>query len=218
MLAGSANPHKLVEIREILSGQGVEVVGPGVLPSPVRVVEDGRTFEENARLKALAFARAAAALPAEERPGWVVCDDSGLCVNALDGAPGVRSARFAGAGASDRKNNLLLLEKLEAVKPEDRGAVFVSTVACAAVPEPGVEPQVLFVTRGECRGRILDAPRGEAGFGYDPLFLLPELGKTYAELDAEEKNAISHRARALERFSERFGRLAGVPPRAGSGS
>jgi len=209
VLAGSANPHKLTEIRDILSGYGVEVAGPGILPSPVRVVEDGETFEDNARLKALGFARAAAGLSGETRPAWVVCDDSGLCVDALGGAPGVRSARFAGPGATDRKNNLLLLERLSGVKPADRGAMFVSTVACAAVPAAdqaleGEEPRVLFVTRGECRGRILETPRGEGGFGYDPLFFFPELGKTYAELDAGEKNRISHRARALERFAVQF--------------
>src|SRR5262245_37305728 len=112
LLIGTANRHKLAEIRRILAGLPLQVVGAEALPAPVDAPETGDTFEENARSKALAFARAAAALPAGRRPRWVVSDDSGLCVEALGGAPGVRSARYAGDGHSDERNNAKLLREL----------------------------------------------------------------------------------------------------------
>ncbi|MBX6378844.1 MAG: non-canonical purine NTP pyrophosphatase, partial [Clostridia bacterium] len=136
-----------------------------------------------------AKARAAAActgLPA-------LADDSGLCVDALGGAPGVRSARFAGEGASDEENNRLLLAQLTGLPAERRTATFRCAVAWVV---PGPEPREC-VRVGVCRGIVLEAPRGTGGFGYDPLFLVPEAGKTFAEMTLAEKEGVSHRGRAL---------------------
>jgi XTP/dITP diphosphohydrolase len=204
LLVGTANRHKLAEIEKILHGLPVRVLGAGALPGPVDVEETGDTFEENARLKALAFARAAAAFPPSARPRWVVSDDSGLCVDALGGAPGVRSARYAGAGHSDALNNEKLLRELAAVPLGRRGAAFVCAIACARVPAAGEEPEILFGTRGECRGTIGHGVRGSGGFGYDPLFIVEGGTRTYAELRDDEKNEISHRGRALRKFAELF--------------
>jgi XTP/dITP diphosphohydrolase len=209
LLVGTGNAHKLAEIQAILADLPLEVRGAEHLPAPVEVVESGETFEENARLKALAFARAAAGLPQEERPRWVIADDSGLCVDALGGEPGVRSARYAGGKGSSLENNRKLLGALQGLEPGNRTARFVCVIACAEPAEGGGEPGILFEARGECAGRIAEAPRGHGGFGYDPLFLIPERGLTYAELGEEEKNRLSHRGRALARFRERLaGRLA----------
>src|SRR5262249_22051489 len=125
--------------------------------------------------------------------GLVLADDTGLEVDALGGAPGVRSARFAGPGASYAQNRAKLLEDLRSVPEAKRTARFRCVIAIA---RPG---EVVAKFDGTVEGRILDAPRGESGFGYDPLFLVPELGRTLAELDADEKNHVSHRARALQR-------------------
>ena len=183
----------------------VEFRGAEVLSEDFIIKEDGDTFGVNARSKALGFARAASALSGKKRPRWVVSDDSGLEVEALSGAPGVRSARYAAdsgheprAGESrDEANNRLLLEALAGVEVPDRGAVFVCAVACAEVPPPGAEPKIILEVRGECPGTILEAPRGNRGFGYDPLFYLPEQSQSFAELTRAEKNRISHRGRAF---------------------
>jgi XTP/dITP diphosphohydrolase len=204
LLVGTANPHKLAEIDAILAGLPVRVVGAAVLPRPVAIEETGATFEENARLKAVAFARAACAIAGADRPRWVISDDSGLCVDAIGGAPGVLSARYAGPQHDDGANNRKLLEALAGVPTERRGAAFVCAIACVEVPAGDREPKILFEARGECRGVIAEAPRGTGGFGYDPLFVIPGTGKTYAELSEEEKNRISHRGRALKRFAELF--------------
>jgi len=198
ILAGTANRHKLAEIAELVSDLPVEVLGADALGVPVAVAENGATFEENARLKAFAYARAAARSPGGRRPRWVISDDSGLSVEALGGAPGVRSARYAGPGASDADNNRKLLAALADVPPHRRRAVFVSALACAEVSDgPRREPRLLFEVRGECCGLVIDQPRGARGFGYDPLFFVPEIGKTYAEMDGSEKNRLSHRGRAF---------------------
>ncbi len=217
LLAGTLNRHKLAEIAALLGSLPVRVLGAEALGRPAEAPETGSTFEENARQKALHFARAAAAVPLPRRPRWVISDDSGLCVDALEGAPGVRSARYAGGGRSDPRNNAKLLAALAGVPPERRGAAFVCAIACASVPAAGERPEILFDARGECRGRIAEAPRGGGGFGYDPLFLLPELGRTYAELGEDEKNRISHRGRALARFAERFCSVLGAATALGSG-
>ena len=150
------------------------------------VEETGVTFEENAFLKADSGCK--------ESGMPCIADDSGLAVDALDGAPGVYSARYAGEHGNDEKNNELLLENLSDVPADKRTARFVSTVCCCF-------PDGRHMTvRGECEGKIAFEPKGEGGFGYDPVFYLPELKKTYAELAPEEKNAISHRARALQAF------------------
>ncbi len=159
------------------------------------IPEDGATFEENAAIKA--------SVPAS-KGYWGIADDSGLCVDALDGAPGVFSARFAAMNGfsigmdADANNNALLLEKLRDVPHEKRGAKFVCAIAvCPPLGNGGV-----FTVRGECAGIILEKPRGADGFGYDPLFFHEESGKTFAELGAGRKNEISHRAMALKALAE----------------
>ena len=185
----SNNKHKIEEIRAMLAeiyGGALEVKSLSEIGFSGDITEDGETFEENAAIKA----RAAAAL------GYIaIADDSGLCVDALNGAPGVYSARFAGEPCDDRKNNDKLLELLSDIPESRRGAKFVSVICC-------VTPDGQTVTaRGECPGRILFSRRGTGGCGYDPLFFC-ELGKTFAELTPAEKNRISHRARAMANFAE----------------
>lgn len=172
------------------------------------IVEDGASFEENAWIKA--------ATPAAM--GYIgIADDSGLTVDALRGAPGIYSARYAGEGANDAANNQKLLAEMECVPDADRGAAFVSVVACVLPKEyEGMIPAELrttkedvcgFTVRGECRGRVLREARGCDGFGYDPLFYVEEKGMTFAQLTSEEKNAISHRGVAMREFLRVFLRM-----------
>ena len=184
LVLASKNAHKLVEMRDILSQLGVEVVLESEVGVDVDVEETGATFEENAFLKARAVMEASG-LPA-------VADDSGLCVDALNGAPGVYSARYGGEGLDDAGRYRLLLENMRGQMP--RTAQFVSAITCC-FPNGDV-----LTARGECPGTIAYAPMGEGGFGYDPVFFVPTLKKTFAQLTAEEKNAISHRGKALEAF------------------
>lgn len=183
------NPGKLAEMKEILSGLGVEVLSPAEAGVEVDVEETGTTFTENAMLKAKAIC-AAAGLPA-------IADDSGLCVDALNGGPGVYSARYGGEGLDDRKRCLLLLRNLRG--QGTRAAHFSCAVACAF---PNGDT---LTAEGRCDGAIAFAPIGDGGFGYDPVFLVPERGKTFGQLSAEEKSAISHRGKALAAFSEELG-------------
>ena len=189
ILLSSGNEHKIGEIRAILRreiGEGVELLSLKDVGFTGEVEETGQTFEENALIKARAGAKT----------GYIcIADDSGLAVDALGGAPGVYSARYAGEPADNRKNNEKLLNELRGVPEEKRGAAFVSTVALV-FPKEGTE----FTVRGECRGRILGEYRGTAGFGYDPLFYYEPAGRTFAQLSAEEKNRVSHRARSMEKF------------------
>ena len=175
-------------MQAILSAQGIEVVLESQVGIDVDVEETGTTFEENAFLKAHAVMEASG-LPA-------VADDSGLCVDALNGAPGVYSARYGGPGLDDVGRYRLLLENMRGQL--DRRCRFVSAICCCFPNGDRVE------ARGECPGTLAYAPRGSDGFGYDPIFFLPERKKTFAELTAEEKNAISHRGRALEAFGEKL--------------
>ena len=186
MVLASKNPKKLEEMAVILSQLGIEVVLESDVGVDVEVEETGTTFEENAALKAFAVMEAAG-LPA-------IADDSGLCVDALGGGPGVYSARYGGEGLTDADRYRLVLEGLQGQL--DRGAKFVSGICCAFPGGDRVE------ARGECPGVIGYAPQGENGFGYDPIFFLPEKKKTFAQLTGEEKNAISHRGKALEKFKE----------------
>jgi len=196
LLLASNNPKKLAELERILAGLGITFVLPrdaGGLPD---VVEDAPSFAGNAAKKAAAAARA--------KGLWALADDSGLLVDALDGAPGVLSARFAGVHGDDAANNALLLRKLEGVPPERRGARFVCALALAR-PDGSIALQV----QGTARGRILERPRGTRDFGYDPLFLFTEPGfaqseKGFAELEPEEKAEVSHRGRALREFARRL--------------
>jgi XTP/dITP diphosphohydrolase len=172
----------LLEQCELTEGLTLLTLKDWLEPLP-EVEETGATFAENARLKAVALARATG-LPA-------LADDSGLCVDALGGEPGLHSARWAGPSATDADRNALLLERLAGVPAEERTGYYACVVSLAS-PDGGSVEAV-----GTCGGVILDAPRGADGFGYDPLFFVPELECTMAELTEEEKNRISHRARAL---------------------
>lgn len=183
IVLATTNRDKVREIKAILGGAGVELVSLGAFPDVRAAEEHGTTLEENARLKAVSV-RDQTGLPA-------LADDSGLEVDALGGLPGVRSARFAGEQAGYAENNRRLRTVLRGLPPEDRTARFVC-VACLA--HAGGE---VFYARGELEGVIIEEPRGSAGFGYDPLFLVPEYGRTLAELEPEEKNRISHRSRAM---------------------
>jgi XTP/dITP diphosphohydrolase len=190
LVAATRNPNKFAEVAAILEDTGMRVLALDEFPEAPDVEEDGETFEENASKKAEAATHATGRA--------AIADDSGLCVDALGGAPGVRSARYAGEEADHAANNAKLLRALEGVPDGERTARFACVIALAS---PGRET-VLF--RGECRGRITREPRGGGGFGYDPLFYSPELGRTFAEAPPEEKNRVSHRARALAALRSRL--------------
>lgn len=189
VILASKNQHKLTELSAILSQLGFEIALESECGLDIDVEETGTTFEENSFLKADAVMKASG-LP-------VLADDSGLMVDALDGAPGVYSARY-GHKASDKERTAYLLENMKDVPEERRGAKFVCVITCLFPDGRKI------VARGECPGVIARAPHGENGFGYDPVFYLPELGMTYAELPSEQKNAISHRARALQDFCRKY--------------
>ena len=189
VILASQNQHKLVELSAILSQLGFEIALESEYGLDIEVEETGTTFEENSLLKAEAVMKASG-LP-------VLADDSGLMVDALHGAPGVYSARY-GHKASDKERTAYLLENMKDVPEERRGAKFVCVITCLFPDGRKI------VARGECPGVIARAPHGENGFGYDPVFYLPELGMTYAELPSEQKNAISHRARALQDFCRKY--------------
>ncbi len=182
LLLATNNKGKVREYKSLLEGLDLELVTPAEAGISGEIEETGSSLEENARLKAVISA-ARSGLPA-------LADDSGLEVDALGGEPGVRSARYAGEGASDTDRVLFLLSKLENVPDDKRSARFRCVIALAT-PKGEVE-----YCSGECRGVITREPRGGKGFGYDPVFFIPEMGKTMAELSFEEKNGISHRARA----------------------
>jgi XTP/dITP diphosphohydrolase len=183
LLIASGNPGKLLEIQALLIGMPFELVYPSELGIALSVVEDGSTYAENAALKALAFTSASGLIS--------LADDSGLEVEVLGGLPGLHSARFSPLpGASDADRRAYLLEQLEKF-PRPWEAKFKCTVAIAS---PGGE---IHYSEGECAGEIIPAERGSGGFGYDPIFLIRESRKTMAELSMEEKNRLSHRARAI---------------------
>ena len=185
LVLASRNKNKLRELGTILQGLGLEVALESELGFDVEVEETGATFEENSLLKAQAVL-AATGLPA-------IADDSGLMVDALGGAPGVYSARY-GHKLSDSERVQYLLGNMKDVPDGARGAKFVCVITCLWPDGRKI------AARGECRGEILRAPRGQNGFGYDPVFWLPQYGRTFAELPEEEKNAISHRGNALREF------------------
>lgn len=192
IVLASSNHHKLSEIQAILSDFDFELqtmadAGYG----DEEIVEDGETFEANSRIKAQAV---------YEKLGMAsLADDSGLEVDYLGGAPGVYSARYAGEPKSDAKNNAKLLAALEGVGDDHRTAQFVTVLTLI------FENGDTLVARGEVKGFIGHSPRGSNGFGYDPLFIVPELDKSFAELDATEKNTLSHRANALKVLKDMIG-------------
>jgi XTP/dITP diphosphohydrolase len=199
VLVASSNPGKLRDFTAAASQYGIEIAPVPEFASLPQVEETGETFEANARLKAEHYSLAMA-------HELVLADDSGLEVDVLNGAPGVRSARFAADDApsgvpSDAQNNTRLLRELSAVPDDRRTARFVCVIAAAR------DGTLLATFSGESQGMILRAPRGSSGFGYDPLFFVPDIGKTFAELAPEEKAAISHRGRAFRNFLQWYNRM-----------
>lgn len=188
-IAATNNPGKMAEMRRILERMGHTVRSQREAGVTLEPEENGTTFAENARIKARAICEAAGTA--------TIADDSGLCVDALDGAPGVYSARY-GHKSSDGERTAFLLENMKDVPDEKRTAKFVCVITCLWPDGRKI------VARGECPGVITREVHGENGFGYDPVFYLPELGMTYAELPSEQKNAISHRARALQEFCRKY--------------
>ena len=189
-IVATKNKKKLSELMRILSPMGIDIISEAELPTALPEVEEtGETFLENARLKAVS-AMQNTGLPA-------IADDSGLCVDALDGRPGVYSARYSGQDATDEKNNEKLLFEMMNVPNDSRGARFVSAI-CLVFPD-GNE----ITAYGECKGRIAFERHGNGGFGYDPIFLVGE--KSFGELPAEEKDSLSHRGKALNELSKQLG-------------
>ena len=199
LVLASKNEKKLIEMQEILSRLGVEVCLESDVGVNVEVEETGTTFEENSLLKARAVMEASGMA--------AIADDSGLCVDALGGAPGVYSARYGGEGLDDTGRYRLLLENMRGLP---RSARFVSVITCC-FPNGDV-----LTARGECPGTIAYAPMGEGGFGYDPVLFVPQLKKTFAQLTHEEKNAISHRGLALSAFRDELERYLGKEQANGS--
>lgn len=194
LFLGTNNRKKIVELVNLLEPRGFDLKVPSDFHDIFDVDETGTTFMENARLKATSQAK--------HRGLWAVGEDSGLCVPELGGRPGIYSARFSGPGASDQSNNALLLKEMQLIPMENRQAYYVSTIALSD-PEGCIHIEA----QGECWGRILTEPRGEGGFGYDPLFEIEAYQKTFAELGLEVKRQISHRARALCVFLKRLDEL-----------
>ena len=196
MVVATRSEHKLREIRGLLNQAGADLVSLDELGIPGEPVEDGLTFETNARIKAR-FAARATGLPA-------LADDSGIEVEALGGAPGVWTRRYAGPDATDEANNAKLLRELEGVPSGKRGARYVCVLALALPDERAPGGLRIIERRGTSRGRVAFAPRGTGGFGYDPLFepaREPAGGRTFAEYTASQKDAISHRGRAARRMA-----------------
>ncbi len=204
IVVATRSQHKLRELRELLHLHRARLVDLDDLGIPDEAPEDGSTFEANARSKARFYARLTG-LPA-------LADDSGLEVDALDGGPGVRTRRFAGESATDAQNNEKLLAVLHGLPPERRGARYVCVLSFVIPAHRGPRGGLPIVaeTRGTCRGRIADAPRGHGGFGYDPIFepaAEPPGGRTLGLYTAAEKHAISHRARAARAMAPRLAEL-----------
>lgn len=192
ILMATRNRGKARELRALLADLALNVLTLDDFPEIPEIAETGDTFQENACIKASEACRQTGLI--------TIADDSGLVVDALDGQPGVYSARFAGEPLSDERNNAKLLELMRNIPPEKRTARFVSVIAIAFRDRNG--NIVLKTTQGECRGEILREARGSGGFGYDPLFFIPELQKTMAELTLQEKNIVSHRGIALRKAAE----------------
>lgn len=196
LVIGSRNKKKLDELNDLLGDLPLVLVDLSGWPSVADADESGQTFEENARLKATAYAQATGE--------WVLAEDSGLVVPALKGRPGVYSARYAGTHGDDAANNRKLLAEL-APLPDDRRAAYYVCVAALATPDGDVKA----VAEGRCNGVIVKEPRGSGGFGYDPLFEIPEYHRTFGELSLLAKQALSHRARAVTQLRPEIRKIAG---------
>lgn len=186
LLVATMNPKKLKELHELLDGLSIQLVSLKDFPEVKEVEESGTTFAENARLKAVGYAVQTGLLTLGE--------DSGLCCDALDGAPGVMSARFSGLHKDDDANNRKVLELLKGIPNEKRAAYYTSVIALA---EPD---KVIAEVSGEVHGFINCEPKGSGGFGYDPIFFYPPFAKTFGEVPASQKHKVSHRSRALEKL------------------
>jgi XTP/dITP diphosphohydrolase len=195
LVIGSRNKKKLLELQDLLGDLGLQLVDLSGWPDLADVEETGETFEENARLKATAYAKGVGE--------WVLAEDSGLVVPALKGRPGVYSARYAGTHGDDSANNRKLLAEL-APLPDDRRAAYYVCVAALAAPNG----EVRAVAEGRCHGVIVKEPRGTGGFGYDPLFEIPEYHQTFGELSLRVKQALSHRARAVIQLRPELRKIA----------
>lgn len=189
LVLGTHNAKKLRELKILFAPTSIAVASLAEMEDPIEVVEDGKSFRENAEKKA--------SQQAIHLGRWVIGEDSGLCVEALKGKPGIYSARFAGDDAKDEDNNAKLIRELDGV--QKRTANYVSHIALA---DPTGE--ILLNVEGKCFGEIVDQPRGSAGFGYDPYFLVREYDKTMAELGDTVKSVISHRAKAMRQFLRKF--------------
>jgi XTP/dITP diphosphohydrolase len=196
LFLATRNEGKIREIVELLKGSGTSLTSLRDYPDAPQVVENGRSYRDNALKKARFFAKWTEKL--------TLADDSGLEVDYLKGKPGVLSARYAGSGADDRKNNRRLLRELKGVPPEKRGAVFRCVMALVA---PWGDEEVV---EGECRGQIGLGEKGARGFGYDPIFVIPRYGKTVAELTPAAKNRLSHRGKALRKLEKVLKRYLGA--------
>ncbi|MEO1999773.1 MAG: RdgB/HAM1 family non-canonical purine NTP pyrophosphatase [Planctomycetaceae bacterium] len=196
LVVGSRNRHKVQEIADLLGPLGIVVTSIADFDGVAEVEETGTTFAENAAKKASETAISIGQ--------WVLAEDSGLSVDALQGKPGVYSARFSGPQATDDSNNAKLMAEMEGVSAARRGAQYVCHVALA---EPTGE--ICLSVEATCRGRLTESPQGRNGFGYDPYFLLPEYHRTFGELSPIVKQTLSHRARAFQRLIPRLIRLFG---------
>ena len=191
LLVATTNRGKFAEIMAILKQLHVKLISLSDLKDPPIVMEDGASFEENAIKKARTFA--------EYSGFYTLADDSGLEVDALNGAPGIYSARYSGEEGNDDKNNQKLLDRLKHVPEEKRSARFVCALTlCAPRSRGGKE----WIVRGSCEGTIGFAAIGKNGFGYDPLFFFPPFGKTFGEIDRQKKASVSHRGKALKKLAE----------------
>ncbi len=191
IVLASRNAKKAAEIDALLKPFEIRVKAVSDFENVSDVIEDGNSFEENANKKASQTAR--------QTGHWAIGEDSGICVDALDGAPGIYSARFSGENATDASNNALLIERLSGLPASKRKAHYVCHIALA-------DPQgtIRLNVQRRCNGIIVDKPRGENGFGYDPHFLIPEYNRTFGELPAVVKKSISHRAKAFYEFIPRL--------------
>lgn len=219
IILSSRNQKKIRELRELFANaqlSGVEIGSLDDIGVYGDTEENGTSFEENSLIKACVPAKL----------GYIgIADDSGLCVDALGGAPGIYSARYSGEHATDAENNAKLLSELDGIPDDRRTARFVCAVSCVFPENFGVETDAFslsdtsgkypgitgglksFCVRGECEGVILKSPRGENGFGYDPLFYIPDKGRSFSELSSAEKGEISHRGNAMKKFIDIFGRI-----------
>ncbi|MBU4483914.1 XTP/dITP diphosphatase [bacterium] len=189
LIIATHNKHKVKELCEMLCDLDIAVTSLDDYPNIGEIIENGKTFEENAKIKVREISK-------HVKDQWILADDSGLCVDALNGEPGIYSARFAGMPISAEANNLKLLEVMRNIPDYKRSAHFVCVLVLIA-PDSRE-----WAVEGKCEGQIAQAPKGDGGFGYDPLFFIPEKKCTMAELSSEEKNKISHRGIALGKLTD----------------